>query len=183
MECSDAREQGRQTRPQDGRKCRFMGSGARLGLRLVTGGCDNRIKIWACGEDGMTWHEEAELGVHGGRSVHTDWVRDVAWAPAVGGAGNMIASCAQDKKVVVWTEAKGQWTPKEILMPCTVWSVSWSVTGSILAAAGGDNQVTLWKENALGEWKQIGQLSEDSGRTRVMRSSTAGCTLQDLRAR
>ena len=26
----------------------------------------------------MTWHEEVELGVHGGRSVHTDWVRDVA---------------------------------------------------------------------------------------------------------
>ena len=47
-------------------------------------------------------------------------------------------------------------------MPCAVWSVSWSVTGSILAAAGGDNQVTLWKENAVGEWKQIGQLSEDS---------------------
>jgi protein transport protein SEC13 len=133
-----------------------------LGLRLVTGGCDNRIKIWACGEDGITWHEEAELGVYGGRSVHTDWVRDVAWAPAVGGVGGMIASCAQDKKVVVWTESNGQWTPKEILMPCAVWSVSWSVTGSILAAAGGDNQVTLWKENAVGEWKQIGQLSEDS---------------------
>ena len=25
----------------------------------------------------------------------------------------MIALCAQDKKVVVWTEAKGQWTPKK----------------------------------------------------------------------
>ena len=34
--------------------------------------------------------------------------------------------------------------------------------GFFLAAAGGDNVVTLWKENALGEWKQIGSLSEDS---------------------
>lgn len=43
-----------------------------------------------------------------------------------------------------------------------VWSVSWSVTGGILAAAGGDNQVTLWRENTLGEWLQVGQLSEES---------------------
>ena len=31
----------------------------------------------------------------------------------------------------------------------------------LLAAAGGDNQVTLWRE-AGGEWGRIGQLSEDS---------------------
>ena len=43
-----------------------------------------------------------------------------------------------------------------------VWSVSWSITGGILAVAGGDNQVSLWKENALGEWKQMGSLSEDT---------------------
>ena len=44
---------------------------------------------------------------------------------------------------------------------CAVWRVSWSVTGNILAVSGGDNQVTLWKESLLGEWTQIGQLSED----------------------
>ena len=33
-------------------------------------------------------------------------------------------------------------------------SISWSATG-------GDNLVTLWKQNLLGDWEQIGQLSED----------------------
>ena len=44
-----------------------------------------------------------------------------------------------------------------------VWSVSWSVTGGILAVAGGDNQVTLWRESHVGEWVQIGALEEGGG--------------------
>ena len=64
--------------------------------------------------------------------------------------------------MAIWTEAHGQWVPKVIELPSAVWSVSWSITGGILAAAGGDNQVTLWKESATGEWLRVGQLSEDS---------------------
>jgi protein transport protein SEC13 len=41
--------------------------------------------------------------------------------------------------------------------------VSWSVTGGILAVAGGDNQVTLWRESHVGEWVQIGALEEGGG--------------------
>ena len=74
----------------------------------------------------------------------------------------MIASCAQDRKMVVWTEGSNGWGSKVMTLPAAVWSVSWSMTGGILAAASGDNQVTLWKESALGEWQRIGQLSEDS---------------------
>ena len=96
-------------------------------------------------------------------AVHTDWVRDVAWSttPGVNG-GAVIASCAQDRKVCIWSEGGGQWNVKVIEHQAAIWSVSWSVTGGILAAAGGDNQVTLWRENAMGEWGRIGQLSEDS---------------------
>ena len=70
----------------------------------------------------------------------------------------------QDKKVIIWTQdtaSAGAWNQKEIQFACVVWRVSWSVTGNILAVSGGDNQVTLWKESLLGEWTQIGQLSED----------------------
>jgi protein transport protein SEC13 len=126
-------------------------------MRLVTGGCDNLVKVWRS-DDGETWVEAAVLP-----ALHTDWVRDVAWAPSLGTAGGaMIASCAQDRKVAVWSEGGGQWSSKVIELPCAVWSVSWSVTGGILAAASGDNQVTLWRESALGEWQRVGQLSEDS---------------------
>jgi len=43
--------------------------------RFVSGGCDNTVKVWQFHQE---WKEEATLGTQGG---HTDWVRDVAWAP------------------------------------------------------------------------------------------------------
>ena len=69
----------------------------------------------------------------------------------------------QDKKVVIWTydSTNAQWTQQELAFGCAVWRVSWSVTGNILAVSGGDNLVTLWKQNLLGHWEQLGQLSEE----------------------
>jgi protein transport protein SEC13 len=31
-----------------------------------------------------------------------------------------------------------------------LWRVSWSLSGNILAVSGGDNKVSLWKENLKG---------------------------------
>lgn len=167
------------------------------GMRLVTGGCDNLVKIWRFDGERDEWVEEKVLP-----TAHTDWVRGVAWAPSVG-EESLIASCSQvravgggrqprrapsapcprcapalplpllvpnpplalqDKKAIVWTSAgpESDWVPKVIQFSCVVWSVSWSTTGSILAVACADNAVTLWKEDAQGEWKQIGSLSEDA---------------------
>jgi len=130
--------------------------------RLVTGGCDNRVKLWRCGDDGEWVEEVPQLP-----PAHQDWVRDVAWAPSLGLAP-LIASCSQDKKVIVWTQdvAGSTWSQKEIQFSCVVWRVSWSVTGNVLAVSGGDSQVSLWKENLMGDWEQIGQLSEDGATTR-----------------
>lgn len=131
-------------------------------MQLVTGGCDNKVKLWQWGE--AAWEEvKPEL-----MQVHTDWVRDVAFAPSLASNAAMFASCSQDKKVVIWTQdaTTGGWSTKAIGFSCIVWRVSWSITGNILAVSGGDNQVTLWKDNLLGEWEQIGQLSEDGSTTK-----------------
>ena len=67
--------------------------------RLATGGCDNQVKLWRCeaAVEGAParWVEETPPLP----KAHTDWVRDVAWAPALGFGGTMLASCSQDKKV------------------------------------------------------------------------------------
>lgn len=57
--------------------------------RIVTGGCDNCVKIWRQDSQTGEWSEEAKL------ERHLDWVRDVAWAPSIGLPRSMIASCSQ----------------------------------------------------------------------------------------
>eukprot|EP01118_Nematostelium_gracile_P000703 TRINITY_DN10732_c0_g1_i1.p1 TRINITY_DN10732_c0_g1~~TRINITY_DN10732_c0_g1_i1.p1 ORF type:complete len:309 (-),score=77.83 TRINITY_DN10732_c0_g1_i1:29-955(-) len=126
--------------------------------RIVSGGCDNLIKIFRFQEGENAWRAEQTL------EHHTDWVRDVAWAPNIGLPSSTIASCSQDGSVVIWVQESNNaaWNKKVLpKFPDVVWRVSWSVTGNILAVSGGDNKVTLWKESLDNEWKCISQLDEE----------------------
>lgn len=89
-------------------------------------------------------------------SGHTDWVRDVAWSPSTIMAKSYIASCSQDKTVRIWTNTPDQpneWKAIELTFDAVLWRVSWSLNGNVLAVSGGDNKVSLWKEDLNGEWK------------------------------
>ena len=86
---------------------------------------------------------------------HTDWVRDVAWSPATIMAKSYIASCSQDKTVRIWTNTPdqgGEWKSTVLTFDAVLWRVSWSLSGNVLAVSGGDNKVSLWKEDLNGEW-------------------------------
>jgi len=126
--------------------------------RIVTGGCDKLVKVWAS-TDGSSWTEEKSL------SGHKGWVRDVAWAPNIGLPFPTIASCSQDGEVIIWRAENGKWKdiahlinkPQEV-----VWKVSWSTTGNLLAVTSGDNNVTLYTESLhKQEWKAISQMNEN----------------------
>jgi len=130
--------------------------------KLVTGGSDNLVKIWKCDADGK-WLSTPEAVLEG----HTDWVRDVAWAPNLGLPVSYIATCSQDRTVLIWTqENEGtQWTCqslKEDDFPEPLWRVSWSTSGHLLAVSGGDNKVTLWKQNLEGQWECLSEMDENS---------------------
>ncbi|KAH7925722.1 WD40 repeat-like protein [Leucogyrophana mollusca] len=138
--------------------------------RFASAGCDNLVKIWGYRDDTQSWVEEETL------EGHTDWVRDVAWAPNIGLPRSYIATASQDKTVVIWTKdtPAAPWV-KTTLDPSTastspspaapgkfpdvVWRVSWSLAGNILAVSCGDGKVTLWKENLRGNWECVSDMA------------------------
>lgn len=64
--------------------------------RFVTGGSDCNVKIWDWNAESKSYSCITTL------SEHTDWVRDVAWAPTML-SKSYIASASQDKTVKIWT--------------------------------------------------------------------------------
>lgn len=136
--------------------------------RLVSGGCDNLIKIWR--DDGDRWIEVSRL------EAHSDWVRDVAWSPGTGTPKSQIASCSQDRRVIIWTSEDFVNWNSQILhtFDDALWNVSWSLTGNILAVSGGDNKISLWRENNENQWTLI---SDDANASSTGHSASEQRTL------
>ncbi|RWR82822.1 protein transport protein SEC13 B-like protein [Cinnamomum micranthum f. kanehirae] len=121
--------------------------------KLASSGCDNTVKVW------KLFNGSWKMDCFPALQIHSDWVRDVAWAPNLGLPKSTIASASQDGTVVIWTVGKegDQWEGKVLNdFKTPVWSLSWSLTGNILAVSDGNNNcVTLWKEAVDGEWQQV----------------------------
>lgn len=128
--------------------------------RLVTGGCDNHVRFWVRSADGLSWDENTSSVP----AAHTDWVRDVAWAPSIVPGMNLVASCSEDRSVVLWTQEGGEgkpWVPQTLnVFENPVWRLSWSGTGNVLAVSSGDGDVTLWKRTMDGTWGMVGSVDD-----------------------
>lgn len=125
--------------------------------RFVTCGSDNLAKIWKFDNSLQQYVPEATL------SGHLDWVRDVAWLP-LNLTKQYIATASQDRTVLIWTQdGSGLWQKQlltEDTFPDVCWRCLWSLSGNILAVLGGDNKVSLWKENFSGKWESAGQVDQ-----------------------
>jgi len=146
--------------------------------RFASGGCDGLVRIWGWRENTKTWAEEEVL------EGHSNWVRDVAWAPNIGLPRSYLASAGQDKTVQIWIQdhPRAPWNRVQLdpstslsstptpapggsanaapgSFPDVVWRVSWSITGNVLAVACGDGKVSLWKENLKGKWECVSDLA------------------------
>ena len=67
--------------------------------RFVTGGMDNKVKIWQ--ENENDFKLVTELGTN--ETGHYDWVRDVSWCNNIGATSDLIASCDENKKLKIWS--------------------------------------------------------------------------------
>jgi protein transport protein SEC13 len=114
------------------------------------------LKIWYFEESLGQWQEEQGSPLTSG---HSDWIRDVAWAPNIGLPKSTIATAGQDGRLMVWNEkSRGQWENMLVKeFEGAVWRVSWSVSGNLLSASDASGNVTLWKEVVDGKWQQIVQ--------------------------
>lgn len=130
--------------------------GANSTKKFVTAGCDNTAKIWSYDTAQSTWTQEFVL------EGHEDWVRDASWAPNIGLPKSYIATGSQDKTVLIWTQVGGQPWVKSLLrdepFADTVWRVSWSESGNLLAVSCGDGKIYLYKETGK-KWEEINQIA------------------------
>ena len=150
-----------------------------VALRLVTGGCDNKIRFWmkSTSSDTSTststsssWVEDStNQPISSSSATHSDWIRDVAWSPSIIPNTNIIASCSEDRTVIIWTQKGGlghEWVGVVMhTFDDPVWRLSWNMTGSILAVSSGDNNVTLWKQDMNEVWIQVTSVEESVGAT------------------
>ena len=116
--------------------------------KLVTCGNDSRVRVWQW-TPSTGWRMAEEFP-----AMHGDWVRDVAWRPNVGIPSHTVASAGEDKTVVIYSQEMDGKVWKSVAcirLNAPVWKLSWSLTGSLLAAACADNSVHLFKENTAGE--------------------------------
>lgn len=134
--------------------------------RLVSGGCDNGIRFWVQSITTGEWQEDSSAAIATSLS-HSDWVRDVAWAPPILPNVNTVASCSEDGTVLIWTQEgrDAEWKPVLLnSFDSPVWKVSWSVTGHMLAVSSGDKDVSLWKAGLDGSWSKMSTV-EDTNAT------------------
>ncbi|MCJ1356331.1 MAG: GTPase-activating protein S13 [Icmadophila ericetorum] len=123
--------------------------------RFVSGGSDCMVKIWDWDPEQKTYVPSKTL------EGHTGWVRDVSWSPSIL-SKSYIASASQDKTVRIWTAdpLAQEWKSTILTFEAVLWRVSWSLSGNVLAVSGGDNKVSLWKENLKGEWDCVKWIEE-----------------------
>jgi len=138
--------------------------------RLVTAGCDSQVRFYVQDPSTGQWQPD---GATSAALAHSDWVRDVAWAPSLLPNHNIVASCSEDRTVLIWKQQQSddndaagggssrEWTATLLhTFDAPVWRVSWSVTGHLLAVSSGDADVTLWKAGLDGKWTQVSSVED-----------------------
>lgn len=113
---------------------------------LATAGCDAKVLVWTAPSLQGPFTVQSTLQHHG------DWVRDVAFHPDASAPYIVLASCGQDKTVVISRQLRSSpsnsWESSTTTFTDAVWRLSWSPCGSMLLVTTGDSEVFLLKEGA-----------------------------------
>lgn len=131
-------------------------------IRFATGGCDSLIKLWRLNGDVF----EEENFESETLKEHSGWVRDLSWKNKLVQSKEVIASCGEDGRIILWTNAGKGWQ-KVILgnFEVPVWTVAFNSNVNLLSAATGENVVQIYKEGGDKTWQRDKQLPIESNET------------------
>jgi protein transport protein SEC13 len=115
---------------------------------LASGGCDAKVRLWSKSATGGAWAALAEF------AEHKDWVRDVAFNPDASGRFLVVASCSQDKTVIIRRIPVEQdvkdvksWEVSVNTFPETLWRLSWSPCGTMLLVTTAESNSFILKQS------------------------------------
>lgn len=101
----------------------------------------------------------------------TDPVHDIAFAPNVGRSYHILAVASKDVSIFNLKPIVDQsGSTRFDVVPsaqfndhyCTVWRVTWNITGTMLASTGDDGYVRIWRMNYQKGWKCVCSFKPDS---------------------
>jgi len=115
-------------------------------IRFVSGGNDNKLKIWSINR--LRNNPEKIFDLEG----HTEVITDVAWFNNLNGRST-IASCGKvkdnllkDNVVYIWSFVENEWTKAELMtFDCNVSRINWSQCGNNLAVCLSNYYVYVFK--------------------------------------
>ncbi|SPJ11504.1 protein transport protein SEC13 [Plasmodium sp. DRC-Itaito] len=130
-------------------------------FKLVSGGFDNQVIIWMFDNNTKEFQKIYQMN----DKPHKSGIKDVAWKPNLNNSANIIASCSDEKIVILWIEdvTNNVWKNGQIIkVNYNIHKISWSPNGTILAIACSDDNAYLYKENAEGIWEEVCNLTEEN---------------------
>ncbi|CRH02734.1 protein transport protein SEC13, putative [Plasmodium relictum] len=130
-------------------------------FKLVSGGYDNQVIIWMFDNNTKEFHKIFQMN----DKPHNSAIKDVSWRPNINNSTNIIASCSEEKIVILWVEdiSNNRWKNGQVIkLKHKIHKISWSPNGTILAIACSDENAYLYKENMEGVWEEICNLTDDN---------------------
>lgn len=97
--------------------------------------------------------------------ICTEPIRSLAFAPSVGRLFHVLAIASKSLMVLTIRNMREphKYQISTVTLDHDAWRVCWNTVGTVLASAGDDRKVRLWKCNYMGNWKCFAEISGDSG--------------------
>jgi WD40 repeat protein len=137
---------------------------------MIAAGSDNtsnepKVFIFEYSEYNRKWTKTETI------NAITDPVHDLAFAPNSGRSYHVLAVASKDVSIfnlkpIVDQSGNNRF---EVISAaqfndhyCTVWRVTWNVTGTMLASSGDDGYLRMWRMNYQKGWKCICSFKPDA---------------------